>query len=144
MSRDSIGSQIHKNIVAIISMILAIAALSYNTWRNEKTERNRNIRPAAFEVLKELGQLQIIVNDAHYETNSPGSMNPMLGWGHVSLISDLGQILPPPMPFSVNKLVHVWGDNWQQIRTNEASVDAITKEIDASREIILTQLKSLK
>ncbi len=144
MSKNSLGTQIHNNIIAIISLTVAISALSYNTWRNEKTEKNRNIRPAAFEVLKELGQLQLVVNNAHYIIGHSESINPILGWGHISLISDLGQILPPPIPAKVDELFRVWGDNWQKIRTDEASVDRITHEIDDSRTIILNQLKRLK
>jgi CBS domain-containing protein len=30
----------------------------YNTWRNESTERNRNIRTATFEILTKLGELE--------------------------------------------------------------------------------------
>lgn len=144
MSKDSVGNQIHRNIVAIISLIIAISSLSYNTWRNERTEKNRNIRPAAFEVLKELGQLQLVINSALYEKNCSGTTNPILGWGHVSLISDLGQILPPPIPSKVQQLVRVWGENWQSIRSNDESADKITDEIDSARTIILEQLKKIR
>jgi hypothetical protein len=144
MLRNTVGAQIHNNIVAIISLTVAISALSYNTWRNEKTEKNRNIRPAAFEVLKELGQLQLVVNNTRYITDHSGSINPILGWGHVSLVSDLGQILPPPIPSKVDELVRVWGDNWQKIRTDEVSADKVAHKIDDSRTIILNLLKNLK
>ncbi|WP_043872956.1 hypothetical protein [Legionella massiliensis] len=144
MLKNSIWSQIHNNLIALISLTVAISALSYNTWRNETTEKNRNIRPAAFEVLKELGQLQLVVNNTRYIANSSESINPILGWGHVSLISDLGQLLPPPIPAKVDELVRVWGDNWKKIRTDEESADKITHEIDSSRAIILNTLMHLK
>jgi hypothetical protein len=144
MLKNSIWAQIHNNLVAIISLTVAISALSYNTWRNETTEKNRNIRPAAFEVLKELGQLQLVVNNTRYIANHPEAINPILGWGHVTLISDLGQILPTPIPSKVDELVRVWGDNWQKIRTNEESSDKITHEIDSSRTMILNSLINLK
>jgi len=38
--------QIRNNMVALISLLIALSALGYNTWRNELTERNRNIRDA--------------------------------------------------------------------------------------------------
>jgi hypothetical protein len=53
--------QIRRNAVALISLIIAVSSLSYNTWRNEKTEDNRNQRLAAFEVLLKLNELQQVI-----------------------------------------------------------------------------------
>jgi hypothetical protein len=144
MSKNSIGTQVRNNIVAIISLSVAIMALFYNTWRNEHTESNRNIRPAAFEVLMHLGQLQLVVNNTRYLDKPSESMNPILGWGHVALVSDLGQLLPPPIPSKVDTLAQVWSDNWKKIGIDEASADKITQEIDSSRAMVLSQLKNLR
>ena len=43
--------QLRSNAVALISLTVALSSLGYNTWRNERTEHNRNIRAAAFEIL---------------------------------------------------------------------------------------------
>jgi len=43
-------TQLRNNSLSIISLVIAISALSYNTYRNELTEVNRNIRSAGFEV----------------------------------------------------------------------------------------------
>ena len=51
----TIGKQIHNNAVALISLVIAVSSLAYNTWRNETTEEQRNIRHAAFRVLENLG-----------------------------------------------------------------------------------------
>ena len=40
--RSSIVEQLRRNTVALISIVIAVSSLSYNTWRNEKTEYNRN------------------------------------------------------------------------------------------------------
>ncbi len=40
----SIRRQIHNNAVALIGIVIAVSALAYNTWRNETTEEQRNIR----------------------------------------------------------------------------------------------------
>ena len=48
-------AQIKVNIVAITSVIVALTGMGYNTYRNEKTEINHNVRAAAFETLKNLG-----------------------------------------------------------------------------------------
>ena len=61
---QNVGQQLRSNAVALISLAVALTALGYNTWRNERTEHNRNIRVAAFEVLTQLGELQVVVNSA--------------------------------------------------------------------------------
>ena len=53
-----LGTQIHRNLLSIISLVVALTALGYNTYRNELTEHNRNIRSASFIILQELSQLQ--------------------------------------------------------------------------------------
>ena len=65
-----IFTQLRNNSISIISLIIAITALSYNTYRNELTEVNRNKRSAGFEVLKELNQLQLLIDYSHYDKNT--------------------------------------------------------------------------
>ena len=50
--------QLSRHSLAVISLVVALSALSYNTWRNEQTEHNRNIRQAGFEMLLHIGALQ--------------------------------------------------------------------------------------
>ena len=50
------------NLLAIISLLIALASLSYNTWRNDATEQNRNQRAAGFALLQELAALQLLVD----------------------------------------------------------------------------------
>ena len=79
MVTRTVIQQIRNNLVAIISLVVAISSLSYNTWRNELTEENRNIRVAGFETLKSLGELQTIVDFGHYEQH-PELGSPIEGW----------------------------------------------------------------
>lgn len=51
----TIRQQLRNNAVALISLAVAIGSLGYNTWRNERTEHNRNVRTAAFELLMRAG-----------------------------------------------------------------------------------------
>ena len=43
--------QLQRNLVAVISLLIAVSSLHYNTWRNEKTGYNRDQRLASLEVL---------------------------------------------------------------------------------------------
>ena len=66
MPDTSILHQLKINAVAIISLVVAVVGLGYSTYRNERTEYNRNVRVAAFETLKNLGELQILVEYAYF------------------------------------------------------------------------------
>jgi len=57
-------NQLRDNMVALISLVIALSALGYTTWRNELTERNRNIRDAGFELLSQIGSLQQMMSAA--------------------------------------------------------------------------------
>jgi hypothetical protein len=138
-----IRDQLKNNFVAIISLIIALIALCYTTWREEVTEKNRNIRTAGFEVLKNLGELQIVVNHIYYQHDNMLA-NPYLGWGYISLISDLSNFLPPPVPDTVKKLVEAWSVNWKKIKTDEEAVTQISQEIDDSREAVVDTIRKLR
>src|SRR5262245_9011048 len=139
---ENVGQQMRINAVALISLAVALSSLAYNTWRNERTEQNRSVRVAAFEVLKNLGELQVIVNCAYFGKNQRLG-DPMAGWGRVTLISDLSQLLPPPAPERAERLLHVWQADWMQVRDDQPSVERITAEIDQSREVIREILRRL-
>lgn len=142
MKSKSMGNQIKNNAVALISLIVAFIALGYNTWRNEHTEKNRNIRMASFEVLKSLGELQLVVNYAQYQPDNTMG-NPILGWGYIALIGDLSHLLPSPVPEQAAELIRVWGTDWNKIKTDEKSADLISNQIDGARSAVLGTLYSL-
>lgn len=143
MDKQEIIKQLRSNTVAIITLIMAATSLGYNTWRNERTEANRTIRIAAFEVLKSLGELQVIVNNSYYG-NEKSKSDPMLGWGYVSMIGDLAVILPKPINQQTEKLLTVWKENWANIQTSEESVDKITEQIDSVRAAVRDKLQILR
>jgi len=140
---QTIGQQLRANAVALISLVVALSSLGYTTWRNEQTEENRSVRVAAFEVLRNLGELQLVVNFAFFAKEQQFG-HPMAGWGRVALISDLSQVLPAPAPQRAEQLHQVWQANWRQIADDEASVDRITAEIDQTREAIREILRQLR
>ena len=143
MNRHSLKRQWKDNVVALISLTIAIIALLYTAWREETTEKNRTLRQAGFEVLKNLGELQIIINYAYYQHDTNFG-NPYLGWGHIALISDLAVLLPNPIPQTANKLVSEWRENWQNIKDNEEAVDQLSAEIDNARSEVLEAIRYLR
>ena len=142
MVTRTVIQQVRNNLVAIISLVVAISSLSYNTWRNELTEENRNIRVAGFETLKSLGELQTIVDFGHYDRN-PDAGNPIEGWGRVLLVRDLADIIKGPVPDRAQQLFATWQDNWEGIGNDRSSVDRITVEIVETRQSVQSVINRL-
>ena len=100
---NTIRAQIHRKAVALISLVIAVSSLGYNTWRNETTEAQRNIRHAAFRVLESLGELQEVADYRHYYLpfedagKTEGELR-ISGFGSVAMIRDLMNLMPKPAP----------------------------------------------
>lgn len=141
--RDII-SQLKRNSVAFISVIIAVSSLSYNTWRNEKTEDNRNQRFAAFEVLLKLGELQQVVFHTHYDKENSDNWNPRTGWTYVLTIRDLSRVSGKQMTDQAEDLYSVWQNNWHQLGKEQKEVSAITDSIDRMRDKTVSIITSLQ
>ena len=139
LTRAYIFSQIKLNIVAICSVLVALSGLFYNTWRNEKTEINRNVRVAAFETLKNLGEAQIVVEYAHFKKDRRLG-DPVQGWGRMIYIKDLAQVLPAPGPEEADALLKAWRDN---VETLENDVDSMVRITDEMQRLRLTTIAIL-
>jgi len=135
--------QLRRNAVALISLVVAVSSLSYNTWRNEATEDNRNLRVAAFEVLLKLGELQQVVFHVHYDRDLDKG-NPRIGWAYVLTINDLARILPDEMQDAAAALLQAWGENWEDLADSTVSLDIIMQALDATRSQTLVLLRSLE
>ena len=140
----SIIDQLRRNAVALISLVIALSTLSYSTWRNEKSEDNRNHRQAAFEILLKLNEFQQVVFHHRYDMDFTDKGNPRLGWTYVLTIRDLAQILDSPLPQGAESLVSTWGDNWEELAEKQENVDTVLASVDVLREETLALIKSLK
>ena len=140
----SIWKQVRRNAVALLSLVIALSTLSYSTWRNEKTEENRNHRMAAFEILLKLNEFQQVVFHRRYDQDQTDKGNPRLGWAYVLTIRDLSQLLEAPIPEQSETFVLIWGDNWAELGDKQENVDRVLASIDDMREEMLQLLRSLE
>jgi hypothetical protein len=140
---STIRQQLRNNLVALISLVVALGSLGYNTWRNERTEHNRNVRTATFELLTRLAELERVVYLAQYDRDASGG-NPRIGWTYVLVIRDLSSIVPAPVPAKAAELQRTWGENWEGLGgEDERSVNRIDDAIDALRAASLGILRAL-
>ncbi|WP_395376298.1 hypothetical protein [Marinicella sp. W31] len=137
-------NQLRRHSIAIISLVVALSSLSYNTWRNEKTEYNRNQRQASFEILLKLNALQQVVFYNHYEQDTLNRGNPRLGWTYILTIRDLSMILRSPLPEQAQSLLNLWEQNWEVLDRDVAAKNAIEAGMDQYRQAILKLLQSLE
>ncbi|HVS26999.1 MAG TPA: hypothetical protein VHE58_06840 [Burkholderiales bacterium] len=118
---QTVSQQFHSNLVAIISLVVALSGFLYHTWRGQVIEENRSVRIASFELLKNLGELQLMVDYAHYQKNKQLG-NTITGWGRVLLIKDLARVIPDPATKTTEELYRVWGAKFEKIESDEKSV----------------------
>ena len=135
--------QVKTNLVALISLCTAISGISYNSWRNHQNEINNNMRNAAFVVLSDLGELQTIVNYAHFEADNARG-NPIDGWKHVIMIRDLSQLLMPEARKSGETLYVDWQNHWQNLEQDKQTELLISNQITSTRKAVLSTIDNLK
>ncbi len=143
MGLHEIYNEFKNNLIALISLLVAVFAVGNTTWRGEETEKNRSIRPASFEALKHLGELQIVIIYSRYQPDNKLG-DPFFGWGHMMLINDMGELLPEPVPTAFQKLYTVWNTDWDKIKEDPTAVENITTEVDNSRNSVITLIRSLR
>ncbi len=136
--------QVKQNSVALISLFIALSSLTYNTWRNEKTEENRNQRHAAFEIIVKINELQQVIFHHFYDKDTSDKGNLRKGWALILTIDDLSQLLHYPLPKSSSQLKQSWSDNQQDLNSSQKSVDAVLQSIDYVRKDAQFLLKNLK
>jgi hypothetical protein len=139
----SFREQLRNNLVAMISLAVALAALGYSTWRNERTELNRNLRVAGFELLTEIGSLQQVVFYAHFQ---PGDArgDPRMGWAEVLTIVDLAELMPADVGREAKALNDVWQADWSGLGDDPAAHRRIDAAIDAVRRTTLAEIRRLR
>ena len=101
------------------------------------------MRAAAFEVLKELGELQTVVNYAHYDRNQVRG-NPIDGWKNVLMVHDLSRLLTPVVAQSGHALYLKWQQDWAGLGNSSGSEEAISMQIAETRQQVLHAIDRLE
>lgn len=129
MSID-LKKQFKQNLLAILSIAIAISALAYNSWRNELSEENRNYRAAGFEIMREAAHLQYLIDSTTYASDNK-KQDPINGWVKVNLIVSLSKLMMPEILVSAENLKNTWGDNLSSLGESETANQRVTKANEA-------------
>lgn len=151
---DSFKTQVRRNLVALISLTVAVSSLAYNTWRDEKTEIQRNTRLAAFELVETLGEFQQLVNRMTYGGEYSTQIH-IDGWGKAELIQALSPLVSTEVEIEGEALFSLWEaeathlEGWghedvSSQRQAQNSEKRISEQIMQLRLVTLEELKSLK
>ena len=133
--------QVQRNLVALISVFIAVTSLSYNTWRNERSEYNRNLREASFHLLLHLGEFRELLYHQRYDSETIGEETFRTGWVICLAIEDLAMLLESPVPETAATLKGAWS-TWERERTDDAQ-QALEEQIDTMRDLTLEMLDEL-
>lgn len=140
---NRIYDQVRRNLVALISLVIAVTSLGYNTWRNEASEYNRNQRIIAIEVLRNVGELHQVVLHRHWDDDETDKGNPRTGWALVLAIHDLAMILESPVPDVAESLKLTWDEHWETLGTDRVSEKAIVGALEVLRDELHSLLNDL-
>jgi len=139
---DPYPPAVRNNLIAILSMIVAVSSLLYSAWRHEVTEDQRTVRQAGFEILRNLGELQTIADHAHY-SDDPLQGNPVSGWGRGLMVRDLSTLMPQPAQHHAANLFKTWAAEWAGLGKQDSSSERITDSINACRTETAHSIASL-
>ncbi|MCF6192934.1 MAG: hypothetical protein L3J46_01200 [Kangiellaceae bacterium] len=124
--------QLKRNALALISLSIAISALAYNSWRNELSEQNRNVRAAGFEIIKETAKLQSFLDHSTYGNSiDEQKKTPIEGWVRINLIRSLSIFMNERVKGRAAELLESWQKNWRSIRRDSSANQKITETINA-------------
>ncbi|MBT8078241.1 MAG: hypothetical protein KJO31_06670 [Gammaproteobacteria bacterium] len=142
-SMASFSDQLRRHSVALISLFIALSGLAYNTWRNEQTEENNNIRTAGIEMLLLLGEFDRTVFHLQYDQGLQLG-NERTGWSLVLTIRDLGTLIGDPANSSSAELLGTWESNNGALGERSAtSFNNISAAVDVVREDVLDLMSML-
>ena len=130
---DSIPAQLRRNFVALVSLVVAITSLGYNTWRNEASEYNRNQRLISIEVLRNLSDLQEVVFYIAWEKDTEIRGNPRTGWVYALSIRDLSQLLDGGVSTSAEQLLDTWETSWRELAPETDSYKDLIEALEIVR-----------
>lgn len=143
-SASSLREQFRNNWLALLSLVIALFGLGYNTYRNETTERQRNVRDAGFVVLGALGELQQLA-DTRFFGGERSQANRIAIWGRVVLVRDVSELVSASAKSRGDELFETWSGNAAAFDDGDAAAEkAFADATRKARSQVLADLRRLR
>lgn len=141
----SFKEQVRRNLVALISLAIAVTSLGYNTWRNEASEHNRNQRLIAIELLSMVGEMNQAALEAGYGPSVSAGIHRRKAWAMAATINDIAMAAEGDVPAASMALLETWTTEVSRLRTDETdlAIENIKAALDDVRGATHDVLRSL-
>lgn len=135
---------VRQNALALVSLLIALFGLGYNTWRNETTEHHRNVRQSAFVALDALGEVQQLA-DTRFFGGEHSEANRIAIWGRVTLIRDIASLVSLDTAGRADALFAAWSGQAAAFDDGDAEAERLVAvAIRDARAQVLTDLRRLR
>lgn len=142
--RSALQELVRQNALALVSLLVALFGLGYNTWRNETTEHHRNVRQSAFIALDALGETQQLA-DTRFFGADHSEANRIAIWGRITLIRDVATLVSADTGTRATDLFAVWSAQASAFDEGDPVAEkAVSNAIGATRAQVLSDLRRLK
>lgn len=142
--RSALQELVRQNALALVSLVVALFGLGYNTWRNETTEHHRNVRQSAFIALDALGETQQLA-DTRFFGADHSEANRIAIWGRITLIRDVATLVSDDTGTRATDLFAVWSARAPAFDEGDPAAEkAVSNAIGATRAQVLSDLRRLK
>jgi hypothetical protein len=142
MIKDTLKHIAKNQLVSFLSVLVAVSALVINARHNAAVERHRNIRIAEFEILRNLAELQQMVDSAYFQSSSSQG-NKGLILSRILVVRDLAALSPRPVQQTSDRLMTAWRVHGEKIGTSIDAAKGLSDEILYARGEVVTSLRAL-
>ena len=111
--------------------------------QHEQTEMNRYVRHAAFEMLVNRGESQLVADHLHYGSDALRG-SPITGRGYVRVIRDLAMVMPQPVQDRAEALFASWNKHWDELGESDSAVELISEAVRRTRAAVIRELEALR
>lgn len=135
---------VRQNALALVSLLVALFGLGYNTWRNETTEHHRNVRQSAFIALDALGEVQQLA-DTRFFGGDRGEPNRIAIWGRITLIRDVATLVSDDTEARASALFLTWSSSAERFDAGDPAAEkSVADAVRETRAQVLRDLQRLK
>lgn len=129
--------------LALFSLAVALFGLGYNTYRNETTERQRNVREAGFYLLQEASELQQLA-DTRFFGRDLSAHNRIAIWSRINTARDIAGLVSASAETRAASLHQTWTLQESAFESGDSDAERrMAAAIQALRQEVIETLNRL-